>query len=52
MRLQHIQPHPLLKGYIEKLWVFENEEKLQSEDMKLIVPNGMLKLVIPFKNGL
>jgi hypothetical protein len=24
MRLQHIEPHHLLKGYIEKLWVFES----------------------------
>jgi AraC-like DNA-binding protein len=52
MRLRHIHPHPLLKGYIEKLWVFESSGRVSNEDMKLIVPNGLIKLVIPFKNGL
>jgi AraC-like DNA-binding protein len=52
MRLQNIEPHPLLKGYIEKLWVFESMGRAPSGDMKLIVPNGCIKLVIPFRNGL
>lgn len=52
MRLQHFDLHPALKGYIEKLWVFEADGPLPSDDMKLIVPNGLIKLVIPIKNGL
>jgi AraC-like DNA-binding protein len=52
MRLQHIEPHHLLKNYIEKLWVFESNGRAPSSDMKLIVPNGCIKLVIPFRNGL
>ena len=52
MRLQHINPHPLLKGYVEKMWVFESSGRVPNDDMKLIVPNGLIKLVVPFRNGL
>lgn len=52
MRLQHIDIHPTLKGYIEKIWVFESSGRVPNVDMKLIVPNGLIKLVIPFRNGL
>lgn len=51
MRLQHIEPHPQLKAYISKIWVFESSGRVPMEDMKLIVPNGMVKLTIPFRNG-
>lgn len=52
MRLQHYTIHPTLKGYIEKLWVFESSGRVPHDDLKLIVPNGLVKLVIPFQNGL
>lgn len=52
MRLQHINIHPMLKGYIEKIWLFESSGRVPEVDMKIIVPNGMIKLVIPFRNGL
>jgi AraC-like DNA-binding protein len=51
MRLQHFEPHPELKGYVGKIWVFESSGRVPVEDMKLIVPNGMAKLTIPFRNG-
>jgi hypothetical protein len=51
MRLQHLQPHPLLQGYVAKMWIFESMGRVPVEDMKLIVPNGMVKITIPFKNG-
>jgi len=51
MRLQHINIHPTLKGYIEKIWVFENNGRVSHDDLKLIVPNGLIKLTIPFRNG-
>lgn len=51
MQLQHIEPHPQLKGYVSKIWVFESSGRVPAEDMKLIVPNGMVKLTIPFRNG-
>jgi AraC-like DNA-binding protein len=51
MRIQHFVPHPILKDYVEKIWVFESSGRVPVEDMKLIVPNGMAKLTIPFRNG-
>ncbi len=52
MRLEYIDIHPQLKNYIEKIWFFEAENRLTDDAMKLIVPNGLLKLVIPVRNGL
>ncbi|AWH86132.1 hypothetical protein HYN59_13880 [Flavobacterium album] len=52
MSLQHIPIHPALKGYVEKVWIFRSSEKIADEDMKLVVPNGLPKLVVPFCNGL
>jgi AraC-like DNA-binding protein len=51
MRLQHFQPEPQLVGYVSKIWVFESSGRVPSDDMKLIVPNGMAKITIPFRNG-
>ena len=50
--LQHIAIHPLLKEHIDKLWVFENNQRIPDASTKMIVPDGKVKLVIPFRNGL
>ncbi len=42
----------LLKGYIHKIWIFESCRPMPDDDMKLVVPNGRLLMVIPFRNGL
>lgn len=52
MQLDIIPPHPRLAGIIQKMWVFRSQGRAPVEDMKLIVPNGMVKLVIPFANGI
>jgi Domain of unknown function (DUF6597) len=52
MKLELIQTRPELRPYINKMWVFENSGRLPDEDMKVIVPNGMVKLVIPIHNGI
>ena len=52
MRLQNIDPHPLLKGYIEKMWLFESSGKMPAADLKLVVPNGHIKLSVAFQNGI
>lgn len=52
MKLELIQPWPELRPYIGKMWVFENDRRLPEDDMKLVVPNGRAKLLIPFRNGL
>lgn len=52
MRLQNIEPHPLLKSYIEKMWLFESIGKMPVDDLKLVVPNGHIKLSVAFRNGI
>lgn len=52
MRLKNIEPHPLLKGYIEKMWLFESIGKMPVDDLKLVVPNGHIKLSVAFRNGI
>lgn len=52
IRLRHIPVHPLLKGYIEKIFVLETRGRVPNPDLKIIVPNGFIKLVIPIGNGL
>lgn len=50
--LRHIAIHPLLKEHIEKLWVFENQRRIPDASTKMIVPDGKIKLILPFRNGL
>ena len=52
MRLQNIESHPLLKSYIDKMWLFESSGKMPVEDLKLVVPNGHIKLSVAFRNGI
>lgn len=52
MQFHHIEPHPLLKNYIEKMWLFESKGKMPIDDMKLVVPNGNLKLTFSYQNGI
>jgi AraC-like DNA-binding protein len=52
MRLQNIEPHPLLKSYIDKMWLFESSGKMPLDDLKLVVPNGHIKLSVAFRNGI
>lgn len=52
MRLTYFPVDPVLKSYVQKLWVFEADEPIPGDDMKLVVPNGLIKLVIPYRNGL
>jgi Domain of unknown function (DUF6597) len=52
IEFNHIEPHNLLKPYIEKMWVFECSGKLPSDDLKLVVPNGNIKLTIFSVNGI
>lgn len=52
MKLTNYPIHPLLRGHIKKLWVLENDNTLPHSDLHIIVPNGLVKIVIPFRNGL
>ncbi len=35
---------------VEKIWVFKNENRIPDKDLKLIIPTGRIKLIIPFHN--
>jgi AraC-like DNA-binding protein len=43
---------PQLKEHIHKIWVFQSSEPMPDDDMKLVVPNGRMLLVVPFRNGI
>src|SRR5438067_274627 len=52
LKFQHIEPHFLLKNYVEKMWLFESAGKMPPDDMKLVVPNGNIKLTVSYQNGI
>ena len=52
LQFRHIEPHFRLKYYIEKMWVFESSGRMPAEDMKLVVPNGNIKLTLSYRNGM
>src|SRR5690348_4401800 len=52
IQFQNIEPHYLLKKYIEKMWLFKSSGKMPVDDMKLVVPNGNLKLTVSYQNGI
>lgn len=51
IQFHHIEPHFLLKSYIEKMWFFKSSGKMPADDMKLVVPNGNIKLTLSYQNG-
>jgi len=52
IQFRHIEPHFLLKKYIEKMWIFESSGRMPVDDMKLVVPNGNIKLTVSYQNGI
>ena len=51
-QFRHIEPHFLLKHYIDKMWIFESSGKMPVDDLNLVVPNGCIKLTISYQNGI
>jgi AraC-like DNA-binding protein len=52
LQFRHIEPHFLLKNYIEKMWIFRSSGKMPADDLKLVVPNGNMKLTVSYQNGI
>jgi hypothetical protein len=52
MKFQEIQPISPLRPYIDRIFILECEGKLPKDDLKLIVPNARVKLVIPYRNSI
>ena len=44
-------PHKLLKPYIHRIWVFESKYGVPDDDLKLITPNGEVKLIIIYRSN-
>lgn len=51
-RFKPVIPHPLLRPFIAKMWVFESSGRLPALDKKLIVPNANFKLTFTSRNGI
>jgi hypothetical protein len=52
MILKPFIPSYPLNEHIDKLWVFESSNGIPLQDMRLIVPNGLFKIIIPYRNGI
>lgn len=49
MLFRQFQPIEPLRRYVLKIWYFSSDIPLPKEDMKLIVPTGRIKLLVPFR---
>ncbi len=52
LTFRHTAIHPRLKGYIDRVYLLECDRRIPDPDLKMIVPNGCVRLMLPFKNGL
>ncbi|HEY6879836.1 MAG TPA: AraC family transcriptional regulator [Polyangiales bacterium] len=52
MQLRTVVPHPAIAPYIHHFWVFESAGGLPATDLRVVVPNGRHKLIVPYRNGL
>jgi AraC-like DNA-binding protein len=52
MILKTIKPFLQLQPYIDKIWVFENDFGIPTEDSRIIAPNGKAKFIYSYINGL
>lgn len=50
MQFRQYPPHPLLRNFVERIWVFSSSAPIPGKDMRLIVPTGRIKLIIPFRD--
>ncbi len=52
MRLRTLAPPPDAAPWIHHYWVFESVSGLPEGDLRVVVPNGRPKLIVPWRNGL
>jgi len=50
--LKRMRPHPLLAPHIEKMWLFESETGIPAGDMRTVVPNGLMKMIVSYRGSL
>jgi AraC-like DNA-binding protein len=42
---------PALTNYVERIFVFYSDGQMPAKDLKLIIPNGLVKLIVPVQNS-
>jgi len=52
MQLLHLPVWPSLQPYIHSFWLFEAPAGVPQADSRVVVPNGCLKLVLPYRGSL
>lgn len=52
MNIQIFKPKIELNDFIDLIWFFESSNGLPQADSRMIVPNGIAKLIIPVNNSL
>ena len=52
MILKIFSPCKMLQPYIGRIWVFESKFGIPDNDLKIIAPNGKIKLIIQYRNNL
>jgi len=41
-----------LAPFVEKIWVFETDSDLPCDDLSTLLPNGRIKIIVPFKSNI
>jgi AraC-like DNA-binding protein len=52
MQLSTLTPTPEIARWIHHFWIFRSPLGLPSGDLRVVVPNGRHKLIVPWRNGL
>ncbi len=52
MILRRVRPCAELAPYVEKLWLFESSAGIPPGDLRTIVPNGLMKLIVSYRGSL
>ena len=51
LRIQRIPQHPSLREYIKDIWIFESDGRLSEDEMRIVAPNGSLKMILHYQEG-
>jgi AraC-like DNA-binding protein len=51
LKRRDIAVMPSLNNYVERIFVFYSDGQMPADDLKLIIPNGQVKLIIPVRNS-
>ena len=52
LTFRHTAIHSRLRDYIDRIYVLECDRRIPHPDLKMIVPNGCVRLMLPFRNSL